>query len=577
MCGIVLATPSSTAFSHKSLANLSRRGPDGIGFWADDAIQIGHTRLAIIGLDERGREPLESPHHVLTFNGEIYNFERFREQLIQKGYPVEGANDSETLLYCWQEWGIDILREMSGFWAFAIYDKDKKTITLVRDQFGVKPLYYAHGRDGLVASSLLRTVIELLDQAPELDFQAMSEYVRYQFTFGDKTFVKQVRKVLPGHAVEIDLKSGEAKDITYDDLLATRPDQLRDIDGDWMAETREKLPAWILESTISDTSFTTICSGGLDSSLITLLSKPTKTFHAYYSDPDCNELAWVKRAAQGTDIDLVAIQASESFDLVSKMDSIIEDFDELSIGSVILPLDDLLAKVTEENKVVLVGTGGDELFGGYSRYQLTLGECHQESYRQLFERMEGIKSPAKRFEFTHQKGNVNLYKFYEASAEASFFSAFEDSQKGGSIVDGMLQFDRRYFLAGLLNIDDKMCGRHSLEGRPSFLHQEMVRHLLGVKQEQLMRGNELKPVMRELGRGILPQSIVERKDKMGFTTPIGTFSDNSTDRIQEQLAYSKFKDFYQLDQVEYKSVNKYSREIFGLLALDLWLNKFAGA
>ena len=575
MCGIVLTTPSTRSFSHKTLSSLSRRGPDGFGFWADDDIQLGHTRLAIIGLNERGREPIESENFVISFNGEIYNYKDFQPRLKALGYPVDGANDSETLLYCWEEWGLPILKEMTGFWAFSIYDKKRKKVTLVRDQFGIKPLYYYAGEEGFAAASLMRTIIELMQESPELDYLAMSEYVRYQFTFGDKTFIKQVRKVLPGHAVTVDLNTFKREDRVFDAIWHSPSEERIPITSEWINETRERMVDWITQSTESDTPITSIISGGIDSSLITRIIKPDIAYHAYFSDPDCNELNWAELALQGTSTDLVPIPATESFDLVSRLDSILEDFDELSIGSVILPLEDLLARVTERFKVVMVGTGGDELFGGYSRYQLALGECHQESYRKLFERMQQIEGEAERFEFTHTKGNTAAYAFYQKQAKESFYEAYEQGRNGQSTLEAMLTFDRTYFLRGLLNIDDKMCGRHSLEGRPSFLHQGFVRHVLSAKQEDLMPSSQLKPVLRDLGRTIIPDQIVNREDKMGFTTPIGTFQDNSSDAIQEQLRNSKFHSLYNLDKINFKSDSKYSREVFGLLALDLWLNKYA--
>jgi asparagine synthase (glutamine-hydrolysing) len=575
MCGIVAASPSLKSFSHKTLSSLSRRGPDGFGFWVDDEIHLGHTRLAIIGLNERGREPLESENFVLSFNGEIYNYAEFKPKLKSLGYPVDGANDSETLLYCWEEWGLPILREMTGFWAFSIYDKRSKKITLVRDQFGIKPLYYYRGKEGFAAASLMRTVIDLMDEPVELDYMALSEYVRYQFTFGDKTFVKQIRKVLPGHAVVVDLENQTAEDQTYEEIWTEYPDQRAEVNKAWVAESRELFQEWILESTESDTPLTTIISGGIDSSLITRIVKPNQAYHAYFSDPDCNELPWAELALKGTSTELIPLQASDSFNLVDRLNNIIDDFDELSIGSVILPLEDLLAKVTENYKVVMVGTGGDELFGGYSRYQLALGACHQESYMGLFKRMQNIEGHASRFEFTHTKGNIGAYRFYEPQAKEAFFEAYEEGQGSSSPLESMLTFDRKYFLRGLLNIDDKMCGRHSLEGRPSFLHQKIVRRVLSAQQEGLMPGEKLKPILREISRGIIPDAIADRSDKMGFTTPIGVFQDNSADAIKEQLKYSKFKELYDLNQVEFKSASKYSREVFGLLALDLWLNKYA--
>jgi len=139
----------------------------------------------------------------------------------------------------------------------------------------------------------------------------------------------------------------------------------------------------------------------------------------------------------------------------------------------------------------------------------------------------------------------------------------------------MLQFDRRYFLSALLNIDDKMCGRHGLEGRPSLLHQKLVRHINRLHPSALLSGEELKPILRAIAAPVLPKSVVHRTDKMGFTTPIGTFVNNSSHLIREQITGSRFADLYDLRRLNLTAETKFSREVFGLLMLDLWLNRYA--
>jgi len=134
MCGILITSGLKRAFHHRQLTGLKKRGPDEIGYWIDDRVQIGHTRLSIIGLDERSTEPLENDTHVLAFNGEIYNFIALRERLSGQGILLPGANDAAVLLHAWSRSGPEILKELDGFWAFAIYDKRSHVVTLVRDQ-----------------------------------------------------------------------------------------------------------------------------------------------------------------------------------------------------------------------------------------------------------------------------------------------------------------------------------------------------------------------------------------------------------------------------------------------------------
>jgi len=574
MCGILVLAGDERPFHHGHLRSLRKRGPDDVGFWADEDVRIGHTRLAVIGLDERGTQPLENATHVLAYNGEIYNFNEIERRLRAEGSVVRGASDAEILLHAWSQWGRAILPDLQGFWAFVVYDKARRRLTLVRDQFGVKPLYYQRTRDRVCVSSLLGTILSVFSEGAELDYEAMSEYVRYQFTFGDKTFIRQIRKVLPGHLVEMDLDGGEARSVCYEDIFASRSGHRRPISPEWIAETRQLLVNCVLESTISDTPFTTLCSGGLDSSLITRIAGPEVAYHCNYSDPECNETFYAQQVVRDTPTRLFTVNAQESFDLVSRLADIVQDFDELTIGSVILPLDELLAQVKRRYKVVLTGTGGDELFGGYVRYQLALGECYQDSYRALYNRMKNITGVADRFEFTHRKGDPFLYTFYQPDVEKTFKTTFEAGRAGDDDLEAMLRFDRLHFLQGLLNIDDKMSGRHSLESRPSLLHQRFVRHLQEVDTSGLLSNGDLKPVLRQLAMGLVPKAIIHRNDKLGFTTPIGTFVNKSSHLIREHLTNSRFRHLYDLRRRHFIAENKFSREVFGLLMIDLWLHRY---
>src|SRR4051794_3657360 len=139
----------------------------------------------------------------------------------------------------------------------------------------------------------------------------------------------------------------------------------------------------------------------------------------------------------------------------------------------------------------------------------------------------------------------------------------------------MREFDRRYFLSGLLNIDDRMAARHSLESRPSLLHQRLVRHVASLEAKDLFPNAELKSVLRDLAGPFVPRSVTHRTDKMGFTTPIGVFVQESADYIREQLTNSPFRDLYDLRHINLSTDSKFSREVFGLLMVDLWLNRYA--
>jgi len=575
MCGILITHGASQSFHHGLLASLRRRGPDALGFWVGEGLHMAHTRLSIIGLEEASNQPIENEQHVLALNGEIYNFAVLKRRLQAEGVHFRTSSDTEVLLHAWTRWGAAVLPQLTGFWAFAIFDKTSQRLTLVRDQLGIKPLYYWRDGGRVCAASMLRTILEAAPVARDLDYQALSEYVRYQFTFGDRTFFQSIKKVLPGHMVEIDLRTGELEDHIYEDIL-NPVGELRPYSPELVEEIRALITRCCEESTVSDTSFTTLCSGGLDSSLITAITRPEVAYHCNYSDPDCNETFFARQVVADRPTRLLVVNAREEFDLIERLRELVEDFDELTIGSVILPLEDLLSQVKRRYKVVLTGTGGDELFAGYTRYQLALGECYQDSYRALYERMRVLRGVSQRFEMAHCKGNPALYRFYHGGAEAEFHRQFDlcRNQERGDL-HAMLTFDRRFFLTGLLNIDDKLCGRHSIESRPSFLHQDLVRAVLRIEPGALLRDHELKYFLRRAAASHLPAAVLRRTDKMGFTTPVGTFVNQSAHFIREHIAASPFRDLYDFHRVHYTAENKFSREVFGLLILDLWLQRYA--
>ena len=576
MCGLIATVGLDRPFAHRLLESLRRRGPDAMGFWSNGHLNLGHTRLAVLGLGHDNDEPLENDRYVLAYNGEIYNFMRIKERLEAHSTLPPHANDAVVLLEGWRVFGEKILEEMYGFWAFMLYDKFENKLILGRDQIGIKPLYYFKSGDQICVSSMLRTISDTLGGGLDLDYVAMSEYVRYQYTFGDKTFFKDVKKVLPGHLVEISLDDGELTSRSYENIFASNAGAGARPDAAWLEETRGILADCVLDATISDTSFTTFCSGGIDSSLITSIAKPEIAYHCNFSDPDCNETFYAQQVVRDMDTRLFTVNAEEEFELVPKLENLVEDFDELTIGSVILPLEDLLSQVKRRYKVILTGTGGDELFAGYVRVLLAQGECRQDSYRALFERVIKLDGAAKRFELCHQKGDMGLYRFYDNAAQQSFEDEFNDIlEVEKDELATMLRFDQRNFLRGLLNIDDKMGGRHSLESRPPLLHQRLLRHLQNANLGEFLPDGDLKLLLRKMAHGHIPDSVIYRKDKMGFTTPIGTFVNKSADRIRERIMDSRFRDHYDLKKARFTAESKFSREVFGLLMLDIWLNRYA--
>ncbi|KKW45844.1 MAG: Asparagine synthetase [Parcubacteria group bacterium GW2011_GWB1_56_8] len=569
MCGI-LVQHGDEPFHHKQLEALRRRGPDAVGYWINRDIALAHARLSILGLDERGTEPIENDTHVLAYNGEIYNYLDVNRQLESASIHPRWSGDTETLLQAWSTWGDKSLESLEGFWAFVVYDKRAKILTLVRDPLGVKPLYYLHQNDTFLAASTIASLLALTQKRPGLDFVGLSEYAQYQLTFGSRTFLAGVHRVMPGEIVTYDLASNTLSKRIYAAPFA-QPGEQGSIDDTWIAETRSIMAEACRASRVGDVPFTTTCSGGIDSSLVTRWTSPEVAYHANYSDPECNETFYAQEVARGIGTRLMVVNAREDFDLVAAVESLIADVDDPCAGSVILPLDDLLAQVKRRYKILLTGTGGDELFGGYTRYALALGHCPQDSYRSAHARLMALASPLDRFESFHAKGDTSWYKFYDSAARKNFLNALGD----GDPLEAMLRFDRTVFLHGLLTLDDRMTGRHGIEGRPSLLHPRIVKRIAELSAKTVVRPTDLKWLGRAIGYGVLPEDVLGRQDKMGFTTPIGTFVANNASRIREAIQASPFRDLYDLSRVRFTAESKWSRDVFGLLMLDCWLRRYS--
>lgn len=561
MCGFIALAGSIAhgPISHRVLGRLRRRGPDGQGFWVGRNVVLAHARLDVIAPGDEGLQPVEYFNWALAFNGEIYNWMQLRKR--------GERTDSAVLLRMFAESGVEALKQLHGFWAFAAVDGIGR-VHLVRDQLGIRPLYYARTGSGLVAASTLRAVVENLPQRPSYDDEAMSEWARYQLVFGDHTFFRGVKRVMPGHAVVYDPKSNVLIDEEYEDIWRTgdvAPDEA------WVMEAQEILIDSVSEATTSDVSFASTCSGGLDSSVVTRLAEPQVAYHGNYSGPEFNETQWARAVVEGTKTRLFVHNSNETPDLCSTLVDLVQDQDDLSVGSVVLPLDELMQAVKTRYSVLLLGTGGDELFGGYARLELAVGKCSQSAYFDAFQRMAHLKTVEQRYESQHAKGSGKLFKFYDDDAARHGFDSMCDWDQPRDTA--MLGFERRVFLPALLTIDDRISGRHGVEGRPALLHQAFVRHVAQVSPSALLAGG-LKSVARRVFESFLPRAVLMREDKKGFPTPVGAMVNANSAYIREWITSSPHSDLYDLSKVRWTTENPYDRTLFGLLQLDAWLRSW---
>lgn len=398
MCGLV-GFLSANSFSyeetHATLRNmaiaLEHRGPDGEGYWCDLAagILLAHRRLSILDISTAGAQPMVSAsgRYVIAFNGEIYNHKILRHKLDSQGQASviwKGHSDTETLLACIEAWGIEgALKNSNGMFAMAIWDRSERCLILARDRFGEKPLYYGWQGFGLNAAFVFGSELASLRRHPacgsEIDRHALASYMQHNCIGGEKSIYKGIHKLLPGHLLRVSLKSVDP-DITewwsgVDVVTKGCSNLFKGSPGDAVDALEALLLDSVGQQMIADVPLGAFLSGGVDSSVIVALmqsqaSKPVKTFSIGFYEENYNEAKYAKEVARhlGTDHTEMYVTSEHAQSIISKIPTL---YSEPFADSSQIPTYLVSQLARQHVTVSLSGDAGDELFCGYSRYQMT--------------------------------------------------------------------------------------------------------------------------------------------------------------------------------------------------------------
>jgi asparagine synthase (glutamine-hydrolysing) len=377
MCGIA----GIVSFTHRILeAEIEpmieaqrHRGPDDCGSWSDDRCVLGHTRLAIIDLSEAGRQPLcnEDGSVWITFNGEIYNFQRLREELEQRGHCFRTRTDTEAIVHAYEEWGPDCVQRLRGMFAFAIWDTRHRRLFLARDRAGKKPLFYSENGERFLFASELQGLLAGPDVPREVDLRAIDAYLSWGYVPPPRTGFKHVSKLLPGHWLTLDLtpEGPVVRTERYWRLEYTPKLPLREEDA--VATLREKFSEAVRLRMISDVPVGAFLSGGIDSGIVVGLmaqvsSRPVKTFSIGFEEARFNELDHARLVAERW--------KTEHHELIVRPDAgailpaLVRHYGEPYADSSAIPTYYVSQMTRKSATVALNGDGGDELFAGYKRY-----------------------------------------------------------------------------------------------------------------------------------------------------------------------------------------------------------------
>ena len=590
---------------------IQHRGPDeNTNLYKKDTY-IEFYRLSIVDI-ENGSQPQtdKDDNYTVFFNGEIYNFLTLKNELISKGIEFATNSDTEVLLNVINIFGIEGIKKLNGMFSICLIDNKSEKTYLIRDQFGIKPLYYALDEDTIRFSSELKTLETKSNKVFE---KSLGDYLGYQFYLDDKTLNKNINTVNPGNYIEVDNKTGKIKIIEYfkvEFLSSKKPqNSLNDLE-DVINES-------VKRQTYADVEVGSHLSGGIDSSLITAIASKyvpdLKTFHGYFPDSDSkySEIKYAREVASHLQLNLYEIEITHT-DFINNFSKLMFSLDYPIVGPGVFPQYMVNKFAAKHVKVLLGGQGGDEIFAGYARYlivyleQVLLGSINEsqnnqhlvnlntvsnalpslKEYIPLIKKMwsnDLFTTPANRYEQILQR-SIPKQWLSESSLQLINTSRVNfqnkmDNIKEDSLINKMLHFDVKYILPGLLQVEDRVSMAHSIESRVPYLDQDVFNTAVNLEPQLKFGKGVLKSPLKEIAKKYLPERVALRREKMGFPVPfndwlkIPEFKDYVFDTILlSSFANSKYFELKEFEK-DLLSFENFDRSIWAILCLSEWSNK----
>ncbi|MGN0591822.1 MAG: asparagine synthase (glutamine-hydrolyzing) [Ruminococcus sp.] len=554
MCGFTGFTnhiDNSNLVLGEMLDKIKHRGPDAEGTYIDESVALGHRRLSIIDVSEAGNQPLysEDGSLVLVFNGEIYNYQTIREELIQKGYHFATQTDSEVLIYGYREYGAKLLERLRGMFAFVIWDKEKKTLFGARDFFGIKPLYYAQMGDTFLFGSEIKSFLCHPHFKKELNTDALENYLTFQYSPCAETFFKGVYKLPPAHYFTYQDGKLEIQRFWEVEFHADEKPDL----NTWVERISDTFHDSVRAHKIADVEVGSFLSSGVDSSYVAAIADVDKTFTVGFGKEErYNEIGWAKEFSNAIGIKNYS-KVIEPEEYWEKLPLIQYHMDEPLADPSAIALYFVCNLASQSLKVVLSGEGADEIFGGYNVYS-DPGSTFYDRLPAGFK--HGVASavsklPAKRgLNFFVRKGRTveerfigNAYMFTpkerkellkiqtNAPDPTVITKPFYDQVQGYDDVTKMQYLDLHMWMAGdILLKADKMSMANSLELRVPFLDKEVMalasqiptRYRVTHKETTADAKYITKYAMRLAAKKDTPPQTAKTaaKKKLGFPVPI---------------------------------------------------------
>jgi len=598
---------------------LAHRGPDEESIWLHVKQHCGfaHRRLSIIDLS-LGKQPMTDENgNWIVLNGEIYNYIELKREL-SNYYQFNTNSDTEVVMAAYLKWGENCLEKLRGMFSFAIWEEKNHSFFAARDRFGIKPFYYTVIKDTFIFASEIKAILPFINKI-ETDLDGLKDYFVFQFTLAEKTLFKGIKQLLPAHYIKIqknNLIVNKYWEVNYNiDFEHTR------------LYFENKLKAILDESVDfhlrSDVEIGSYLSGGIDSSLIASKARKFlknqsafKTFNGKFSlSSHYDESEYAEEVARNIKSELFQIDIQPS-DFIENIRKVIYHLDYPVAGPGSFPQFMVSKLAAKHLKVVLGGQGGDEIFGGYVRYLLAYFEqCikgaiegtlnsgnYIVTYESIIPNLSSLRNyiPLMRefwasglFEDRDKRyfklvnrantlnNEINWEIFEPYSAFESFKSIFwQNNVQKESYFDSMTHFDFKTLLPALLQVEDRMSMAHGLESRVPFLDHQLVEFVATIPSNIKFENGNLKHLLKTTFKDVLPDNILNRKDKMGFPVPLsewmnGALFDFVNDIFNSQIAKNRI---YLNPVFDIKSLisdeGKFSRKLWGLLSLEFWQQEF---
>ncbi|MBS0613884.1 MAG: asparagine synthase (glutamine-hydrolyzing), partial [Proteobacteria bacterium] len=554
-----------------------------------------------------------------VFNGEIYNYIELRNELSRRGARFTTTSDTEVLLQAYLAYGTDFVEKLNGMFAFLLHDPRKGILVAARDHFGIKPLYLYHDAERIIFASEVKAILAHPSVRRAVDPHSLDDYLTLQYTLGTATLFKGVRKILPAHVEVFDLRTGR--------VLAHRYWQPRyqvdhrRTEAEFIDELKFLLADSVHLQMRSDVPVGAYLSGGRDSSAVTMLAAretphALQTFTgAFHNGPEFDESAYARAVAQACGAVMHLAYPTER-DFIDLLPRLSYHMDEPAAGPGLFPQFVVSQMASRHVKVCLGGQGGDEIFGGYARYVVAYleqalrsaieGGDHEaglgvslgdlganlgamRQYLPMLKRFLSkglLEAPARRYFhlIDRSEGALEAYSAeycgrYDQNAVFERFKLVFEGVDTPSFFNRMLNYDLLTGLPSLLHVEDRVSMAVSLESRVPLLDVRIVDLVAQVPPSIKFKGGEMKYLFKQAIQDLLPLSVANRQDKMGFPVPLHKWARGAAkDFFHDVLLSQRARERGLFDmKVVAELINQeaaYSRVLWGMLQLELWHREF---